>query len=426
MGHDTHVCREYRYRIPCQCRPNERQYPWDQRFKVCLDEAVWGVETDAKNDSGALGANQAITTTAGNQNATSTSNSPRGNSPQPQPTPIHPPSLELNRPNPAEKVQKPPQHPVPTRRQRESPGRHELTEEMATRQSPLASGSHEGREVTVSVPTASWGTEKTKLPTFETPKPSLGVPPWESLDKKRPLAPKSLTPFGATDPQVSSGPIRAPNAPPPPNNQRPEQHTTSKPTPLSQTSPPPSVSSQQNSGGGIQPPPPDPKLSNPAGRLQQSSQGPVPTGQRTEKPGLDESAGRLSTSPSVPVPGSLENREVTTSSPIAPREPSSLVRTSEKIGLQTSQTPKASLNATSVPSQGSQAPQQPLVPKSLAPPKVPHPQASSGHIKTPEEKTTSTLGSYPPVDRGSSTPLLASTTPGLPPVRPSYNSYGIA
>ena len=502
---------------------------------------------------------------------------------------IQPPVPDLKRPNPAEKVQQSPQVPAPPGRRTESPGR---TEETVTRQASLASGSRTGHEVVASQPTAPREPEKIELQTFETPKSSLDVPRRGSLEQQQPLAPKSFTPLGATHPQASSGPIRAPNAPPPPNNQRPEQHTTSKPTPPSQTSPPPAAPSKQNPGPAIQQPsladpklsnpagktqlppqgpvstgqqtkkpsleesaakvpigqssfasgllenwdltaspsialrepstlkiglqtsqipksssgatsvpsrvsqeqqelsapkslapleathaqvpsgpistpqlpnnqrpeqsaipkpappsqtspppaapskqnpgaaiqqpsPADPKLSNPAGKLQQSSQGPAPTDQRTEKPRLDESAGKVSISPSAPVSGSLENREVTTSSSIAPREPFSLVRTSEKTGLQTSQTPKASLDATSVPSWRPQAPQQPLVPESLAPPKVPHPQASSGNVKTPEGKITSTPGSYPPVDRGSSTPLPASTTPGPPPVRPSYRSYGI-
>ena len=338
--------------------------------------------------------------------------------------------------NPAGKTQQPPKGPVSTDQQTKKPSLDEAVAKVPIGESSLASGLFENWELSPSTSTALREPstlvrppEKIGLQTSQTPKSSSGatsVPSRGSQEQQQPSAPKSLASPGVTHAQVSSGPTKTPNTPPPPNNQRPEQSATPKPAPLSHTSPPPAVSSKQNPSAGIQPPPPpDPKLSNLAGRLQQSSQGPVPTGQRTDKPRLDESPGKASMSPSAPVSGSLENREVTTSSSIPPREPFSLVRTSEKIGLQTSQTPKASLDATSVPSRGSQASQQPLVPKSLATPKVPHPQDSSGHSKTPEKKTTSTLGSSLPVVGGSSTPVPASTTPGPPPVRPSYTSYGI-
>ena len=335
--------------------------------------------------------------------------------------------------NPAGKTQQSLQGPVSTGQQTKKPSLEESAAKVPIGQS---SGFLENWDLTASPSialrepsTLVHPAEKLGLQTSQTPKPSSGatsVPSRVSQEQQQPSAPKSLAPLGATHAQVSSGPIKTSNTPQPPNNQPPEQSAIPKPAPPSQTSPPPAAPSKQNPGAAIQQPSPaDPKLSNPAGKLQQSSRGPAPTDQRTEKPRLDESAGKVSISPSAPVSGSLENREVTSSSSIAPREPFSLVRTSEKTGLQTSQTPKASLEATSVPSWRPQAQQQPLVPESLAPPKVPHPQASSGNVKTPEGKITSTPGSYPPVDRGSSTPLPASTTPGPPPVRPSYMSYGI-
>ena len=334
--------------------------------------------------------------------------------------------------NPAGRLEQSPKGPDPTGQQTAKPGLHESAAKVPIGQSSLASGLLGNWQLT---PSPSTGprepstlvrpSEKIGLQTSQTPKSSSGatsVPSRGSQEQQEPSAPKSL---GATHAQVSSGPTKTPNTPPQPNNPRPEQSTTPKLAPPSHTSPPAAPSKQNPSAGIQQPPPPDTKLSSPAGRLQQSSQGPVPTGQRTEKPRHDESLGKASISPSAAVSGSLESREATTSSSMAPREPFSVGRTSEKIGLQTSQTPKASSDATSVPSRGSRAPEQPLVPKSLAPPKVPHPQDSSGHIKTPEKKTTSTLGSSLPVVGGSSTPVPASTTPGPPPVRPSYNSYGI-
>ena len=164
--------------------------------------------------------------------------------PPPQPSPsfaasskqntgkvIQPLILDLKRPNPAEKVQQSPQGLAPT------------------------------------------GWRIFKLPTFETPKSSSGVPPQESQEQQQPLAPKSFTSLGVTHPQVSYGPIRAPDTPLPPNDPR---HTTPKPMPPSQISPPLAASSKQNPGAGIQPPsPPDPKLSNPAFKIQQLPQGPV-------------------------------------------------------------------------------------------------------------------------------------------------------
>ena len=277
---------------------------------------------------------------------------------------LRPPSLDLKRPNLAEKVQQSPRGPAPTGRRMEPPGRHELTEEMATRQSPLASGSFKGREVTGSQPIAPRGPEKIELQTFEAPKSSLGVPPKESLKQQQSLTQKSLTTLGVPYPQVSYGPIQTPSTPRLPNNQRPEQYTTPKPAPPSQTAPPSALSSKQSPNAAIgHPSPPDLELSNPAGRMQQSPQGPVSIGQRTEKPSIDESAAKVPIGRTPPVSGFLENWELTASPSIALREPSTLVRPSEKIGSKTSQTPESSLDATSLSSNADEPIQLPAVPE---------------------------------------------------------------
>ena len=218
-------------------------------------------------------------------------------------------------------------------------------------------------------------------------------------------------PTRAETPPVTHLPTpKSPNKSLPSGKQGPEQHKA--PDPLSAAGP-----SMSKRSGVIQLRPLQPKPSNPAGKVQPLPQEQAPKAQRTEKPGLDEPTVKLATSQSPLDSASVVEREATGPLLITLPRPSALVPTSEKIELQTHQTPVSTSDAAPVPSRESSERKQPLVPKSLAHPRGTDSQVSYGYSKTPEGNTVPTLG---PVNSESSTPVPGPFTPSPPKVSLSY------